>query len=323
MKINPIHVPKREKNRCSICGSNIVNGVCAVCGWVQIIFPNQVPLEITDFDTQRKEIARNLYKGACTSKKETEELRRTIDAEVSKNKTLEDSLKEEKAKRTAVEQEKEHYRDQADKATKELASLKKKNQDLIANIQDLTSEIKSLKMEKDNAGEKSVCKAGELSFKELNGTKYCGDISVDNERSGFGICKSENESYYAGEWKLDMRSGLGLEVNAVNSKYIGEWNFNRKNGIGTIIQKDGIRYSGEWKNGKMHGIGTLFYPNGERLSARFSSGLLQQGTGVYYLQDGSCIIGYMTKNGPDGNCLHYKKDGSCENEYWNNGIKLK
>jgi hypothetical protein len=31
----------------------------------------------------------------------------------------------------------------------------------------------------------------------------------------------------------------------------------------------------------------------------------------------------MTKEGPDGNCLHYKKDGSCENEYWNNGIKLK
>ena len=147
MKINPIHVPKREQNRCSICGSNIVNGVCAVCGWVQIIFPNQVPLEITDFDTQRKEIARNLYKGACTSKKETEELRRTIDAEVSKSKTLEDCLKEEKAKTRVVE--KERLRDQADKATKELASLKDVNQRMVKDAQRMISQIKSLEEERD------------------------------------------------------------------------------------------------------------------------------------------------------------------------------
>lgn len=164
-------------------------------------------------------------------------------------------------------------------------------------------------------------KVGELSFVERNGSEYCGNISKENERSGFGVSKKEDGSYYAGEWKLDMKNGVGLEVSIEKNKYVGEWNFNRKNGIGTMIQADGIRYSGEWKNGKMHGIGTLFYPNGERLCAHFSNGVLQQDTGIYYLQDGSYIIGVMTPNGPNGDCLHYRKDNSCEKEYWNNGIK--
>ena len=202
--IDPFHAPKREKNRCSICGSNIVNGVCAVCGWVQIIFPNQVPSEISDFDTQRKEIARNLYKGACTSKKETEELRRTIDAEVSKNKTLEDNLKEEKAKTRAVEQEKERYRTQVDKTAKELASLKDVNQRMVKDAQRMISQNQSLKTERDNALRKieelqqnpPVSGGAQIRVTEKNG-KYilydeCGVVRRSN---GAAIGKSGIELY--------------------------------------------------------------------------------------------------------------------------------
>ena len=166
-----------------------------------------------------------------------------------------------------------------------------------------------------------TAKAGELSFMEWNGAEYCGNVSKENERSGFGVCKKENGSYYAGEWKLDLQAGVGMEVTHERDKYAGEWNLNRRNGVGTMVRTDGIRYSGEWKNGKMHGVGVLFYPNGERLCARFVSGRIEQGSGVYYLQDGSYVLGHMTDNGPDGNCQHYKKDGSCEAERWISGVK--
>lgn len=296
------------EDKCKVCGGdlNLSDSFCPQCGFEHHILPEPISVEVKMYEENRIEVCKKVWEERNQGLK----LQKAYNKELSEKNTLEQELEKARKKTQSTEEEKERYKAQIDKTQKELASVKKENQDLLAYIQSLPSETEP-------------CKAGELSFIELNGTKYCGDFSAENERSGFGICKSEDESYYAGEWKLDMRSGLGLEVNSVNSKYIGEWNFNRKNGIGTIIQKDGIRYSGEWKNGKMHGIGTLFYPNGERLCIRFSSGLLQQGTGVYYLQDGSCIIGYMTKNGPDGNCLHYKKDGSCENEYWNNGIKLK
>ena len=166
-----------------------------------------------------------------------------------------------------------------------------------------------------------TAKAGELSFMEWNGAEYCGNVSKVNERSGFGVCKKVNGSYYAGEWKLDLQAGVGIEVTHEKEKYAGEWSLNRRNGVGTMVRTDGIRYSGEWKNGKMHGVGVLYYPNGERLCARFTSGRIEQGSGVYYLQDGSYILGAMTENGPDGKCLHYKKDGSCETEQWLSGVK--
>ncbi|MBP3373993.1 MAG: hypothetical protein J6L60_05650 [Bacteroidaceae bacterium] len=306
-------------DKCKVCGGdlNLSDSFCPKCGFEHHILPEPVSNEVRIYEEKRIKACKKVWE---EHNQGVERFKKNYEAEVSKNKTLEDNLKEEKAKTRAQEQEKERYRDQVDKTTEELATAKEENQGLVDKVQRLTSQNQSLKREIESL-ESSTCKAGELSFKEMNGIKYCGDISVDNERSGFGICKNEDESYYVGEWKLDMRNGVGMEVNSVNSKYVGEWNFNRKNGIGTTIQTDGIRYSGEWKNGKMHGLGTLFFPNGERLCARFSNGLLQQGTGVYYLQDGSCIIGYMTMNGPDGKCLHYKKDGSYENEIWNNGIK--
>lgn len=171
--------------------------------------------------------------------------------------------------------------------------------------------------------ENTNAKAGELSFLEHKGVEYCGNLSKENERSGFGVAKKNDGSYYAGEWKLDMKNGVGMEISDIKNKYVGEWNFNRKNGVGTIVRTDGIRYSGEWKNNKWNGVGTLFYPNGERLCGNFFNGVLQQQIGVYFLQDGSCVVGMMTENGPDGDCMHYKKDGSVEKENWINGIKNK
>jgi hypothetical protein len=44
--------------RCEICGSTIVDGICPVCNWVPIIFPQGVPDSIKSFELKRKEVAK-------------------------------------------------------------------------------------------------------------------------------------------------------------------------------------------------------------------------------------------------------------------------
>lgn len=164
-------------------------------------------------------------------------------------------------------------------------------------------------------------KVGELSFVERCGEEYCGNISKDNQRSGFGISKRDDGSYFAGEWKLNMKTGIGMEVTESRAKYAGEWRMNRKSGIGIALFDDGIRYSGEWKNGKMHGTGILYFPNGEQICANFSNGEITRETGMFILKDGSSIVGIMTLHGPHGVCTHFLKDGTCVEEEWINGNK--
>lgn len=142
----------------------------------------------------------------------------------------------------------------------------------------------------------------------------------DDQRSGFGIAKKEDGSYYAGEWKLDQKNGIGIHVENRQNKYAGEWRFNRRAGIGIQILSDGMRYAGEWKNGKMNGLGILFLPNGERMCVTFRNGHPEEGqTGCYYLKDGSFVVGSMTVKGPNGPCEHFHKDGSLTKELWDNG----
>lgn len=163
-------------------------------------------------------------------------------------------------------------------------------------------------------------KAGELSFADYNGVEYCGNLSSDGLRSGFGVVKEEEGGYYAGEWKLDMKNGYGFHIGENRNRYAGEWRMNRKNGVGVGCSKDGYRYAGEWKNGKPNGLGIIFFPNGEKMFVCFGNGrIVQNPDGIFYMKDGSYIKGNMTENGPDGVCMHFQKDGSVREEIWENG----
>lgn len=174
-----------------------------------------------------------------------------------------------------------------------------------------------------NEEKEDGAKSGEINFVERDGYEYCGNLNQDDERSGFGISKNEDGSYYAGEWKLDLKNGVGINVRTDRSKYAGEWRLNRKAGIGIQLLNDGSKYAGEWKNGKMHGEGIIFYPNGEHLCASFRNGEIETDTnGIFYMKDGTYIIGKMTINGPDGECTHYSRTGKPEKENWIKG-KLK
>ena len=169
--------------------------------------------------------------------------------------------------------------------------------------------------EEDASVADGMAKPGEFSFVERSGEEYCGNISKENERSGFGISKMDDGSYFAGEWKLDMRNGIGIHCGNERYKYAGEWRFNRKAGAGIEITSEGNRYAGEWKNGKKNGHGMICYVNGESMCTIFRDDRpWEDAIGIYYLKDGSCVIGCMLSDGPNGKCFHCLLDGSCVEE---------
>lgn len=168
----------------------------------------------------------------------------------------------------------------------------------------------------------SVCE-GEPVFVEVDEGEFCGYRNQENERCGLGILKEPEGSYYAGEWKLDMRMGVGVSFSAARRKYAGQWRINKRHGIGIEIQDDGTVYSGHWKNGKRNGFGTLYFPNGESLSIIFTDDEIADVIGLWYLQDKSFVQGKMTINGPTGLCFHTLIDGTIVEEYWNNGMIIK
>lgn len=192
------NIHKSKEERCEICGNILTKGMCSNCGWVQIIFPNIVPSEIKDFNTQRKETAKKLYKEGCVSKTTIEKLEKDYNDEVSKNKTLEDSLKEEKAKKTAAEQEIGRLKGQVDKAQKELDSTKKEMQGLVDKVQSLASQKQTLTRERDNA------------LAELERQKEDPSVSV-----GAQIRVAQNN----GQYTLYDKSGIVRRSNGVS---IGE-----------------------------------------------------------------------------------------------------
>lgn len=146
-KNNNAHHSKEE--RCDICGNILTKGLCSNCGWAQIVFPNTVPPEIKDFNTQRKETAIKIYKEGCVSKTTIEKFKKNYEAESSKNKTLEHNLNDAKAKIAAAEQEKGRLKGQVDKAQKELDFAKKEMQGLVDKVQSLTAQNKMLENDKN------------------------------------------------------------------------------------------------------------------------------------------------------------------------------
>jgi hypothetical protein len=56
----------------------------------------------------------------------------------------------------------------------------------------------------------------------LNG-KYEGKYNSEGKRSGFGIAKVTESSYYEGNWENDLRQGNGFCAYPNGDKYTGGW----------------------------------------------------------------------------------------------------
>lgn len=60
-----------------MCGAPLNDGVCANCGWVQIIFPAEVPDSIQKFERERAAAARKLLDDKTTAKNRLDSVERT------------------------------------------------------------------------------------------------------------------------------------------------------------------------------------------------------------------------------------------------------
>lgn len=195
-KKNNAHRSKEEC--CDICGDILTKGMCSKCGWVQIIFPNIVPSEITDFNTLRKNAAKNLHKKCSDSEVSLKQMKEMYETELSKNKKIEQDLNDSRIKEQVTKKENERNKTLLEKANKELSSLQYKNQGLVDNVQSLTSQNQSLKTERD------------LALKEIEKLKQNPPVSA-----GAQLRIIEKH----GKYRLQDTSGL---VCRANGQSIGE-----------------------------------------------------------------------------------------------------
>ena len=185
-------------DKCKVCGGDLNpsdSSFCPKCGFEHHILPEPVSNEVRMYEEKR---IRAYQKAWEEHNQRLEKFKMDYDTVVSKNNTLEDIIKEEKAKTRAAEQEKERYRTQVDKATKELVALKKENQGLVDNVQILTSQNQSLKTERD------------LALKEIEKLKQNPPVSA-----GAQLRIIEKH----GKYRLQDTSGL---VCRANGQSIGE-----------------------------------------------------------------------------------------------------
>lgn len=56
-----IKTSRNNNAECPICHSKLENSVCTSCGWVHIVFPEQVPQAIATFNAKRREVARKIH----------------------------------------------------------------------------------------------------------------------------------------------------------------------------------------------------------------------------------------------------------------------
>lgn len=198
------HTQQNGNDLCKVCGSELLNGVCPICGWAQIIFPHEVPSEIVDFNARREETAKRLHKETCEAKTTLKKLEKSHDEEISKSEMYQQRLKEAKEETRCAKIECERYKTKIVNADKELAALKNRNQDLAANIQRLCSQNQSLVKEKENAlaelelmkKNPPVSAGAQIRIAENNGKYTLYDVSgVVRRSNGNVIGKSGIELY--------------------------------------------------------------------------------------------------------------------------------
>jgi len=145
-------INQHDKGLCHICGTKLENGVCAICGWTQIIFPSEVPTEIIEFNKQREKVAQNLHKEVCELKDTLKKLEKTSE-EVSE---YQQSLKKANAEAQTAKQEKERYKSDKESAEKKLKDEQTAHNRSKQQVKELQEKIERLSIEKTPVSQPSV-----------------------------------------------------------------------------------------------------------------------------------------------------------------------
>lgn len=198
------HTKQKGKELCKVCGSELVNGVCSTCGWVQIIFPSDVPSEIADFEVRREEMAKRIYKDSCDSKAALIKLEKAHNSECSKSEMYQQKFEEVKKEAKCAQSECERCKKQIDDANNGLTTLKIQNQKLATNVQHLSAQNQSLLKEKESVlielerikKNPPVSSDAQIRIAENNGRYILYDVSgIVHRSNGNSIGKSGIELY--------------------------------------------------------------------------------------------------------------------------------
>ena len=69
-----IKTSRNNNAECPICHNKLENSVCTSCGWVHMVFPEQVPQAIAIFNAKRREVAMRIHSQYETSTKKLNKL---------------------------------------------------------------------------------------------------------------------------------------------------------------------------------------------------------------------------------------------------------
>ena len=130
----------------------------------------------------------------------------------------------------------------------------------------------------------------------------------NDKKNGYGIEIYDNDIYYEGEFKNNLKEGKGKLIlnksdnNNGNYVYSGDFHPDQISGNGRLLWDSQKEYIGEFKNNEMNGYGMLLDDN-VRYIGYFRNNL-KDGYGASLFSDESyLLLGKWENDNAEGNCI--------------------
>lgn len=171
-----IKTSRNNNAECPICHSKLENSVCTSCGWVHMVFPEQVPQAIATFNAKRSEVARKIHNEISINVDKVEKLKKENENAVANSKSLKEI---------------------ADRAQEDVRDAKSEVQRITSQNKSLKREIEAVQAELDSIKRNPPVPAGtQIRIVENNGKYTLYDASgIVHRANGNAIGKGGIELY--------------------------------------------------------------------------------------------------------------------------------
>lgn len=118
-----------------------------------------------------------------------------------------------------------------------------------------------------------------------------------------------------------MKSGEGLQKWEDGTYYLGEFENDQKNGMGNMFYVNGNLYKGSYLRNKMDGVGYYTWADGKYYYGGYKNDL-KDGFGIYFNGRGK-FEGFFKEGKMHGKGSYFeKKNNATINGFWEEGKKL-
>lgn len=195
-----------QNDLCPVCGGTLTNGVCSTCGWIQILFPKEVPEEIEVFNAMREDVARKMHQEANTSRLSLSNIQAELDEAKGRVNQLQKSLTTTSSEMHSVKKDCDSYKKKLEHADKNLTSLGYKCSNLSAENQRLSSqcltlrnEVTKLKAEiQTQSKNPTLANGAQIYITENNGKYKLYDVAKVVRRSNGAVIGNSGIELYDG-----------------------------------------------------------------------------------------------------------------------------